>query len=230
MSAIAPGIRVLAAVRAGAVVVGRPRGVVHIYSGPLTRSGASAPTGAAPFCGTRSRRLRVLGKADDLSSFPGTGRRFCRSCTRRLPAALGVDGRRVLGDQREDWMAAFADLTVSDLHTAAGWCRTVSETHQVGRLLQMLHGPKPVRPRDVAGRALQAAHELVEKRRRILTTAERPAEEREGIVARRAAETAAHVRQQREHRRGYAAARAAERAALGKYLAPHERELLATGT
>lgn len=226
---IAPGIRVLAALRGGAVLVARPRGVVHVYDGDLTRSGRAVPGGARPFCGTRSRRLRVVGRADSLPTFPGAGRRFCRSCTDRLPAALGVEARSVL-ISRDDWLAAYAALTVEDLLVAAAWCRTVDETHQVGVLTQMLFGPKPLRPKTPAQEQLQRLHDAAVERRKVLRDLEMTDEERAARAARQEVETENFKRIQSARRSAAALNKAVDRRLRGQYLMPHERNLLQNST
>lgn len=221
---IAPGVRLVAALRFGAVLVARPRGVVHVHDGRLTPNG-SVPASVRPFCGTRSRRLRVVGTVDAMPNLIG-GRRFCRSCTRRLPAALG---RRVSEPgPRDEWLATYDGLTVEDLTVAARWTRTVDETYQVDRLALMLHGPKPLRPATAEQCALRDLHDLIEKRRRDLTRAAQTPEERAEAEARR--EAADHDRRRLAAARSKdaAVARAVERRERGQYLMPHERELLGT--
>jgi hypothetical protein len=226
---IAPGIRVLAALRGGAVLVARPRGVVHVYPGHLTRTGRAVPGSARPFCGTRSRRLRVVGRAGSLPSFPGAGRRFCRSCTDRLPAALGVDGRSALVS-RDDFLTAYAALTVQDLMVATSWCRTVEETHQVGHLVLILFGPKPLRPATSDELQLREVHDAIEHRRHALRDAELTDDERAARAANREAKAFEAARIQSARRSAAALDKAMDRRLRGQYLMPHERDLLQSST
>jgi hypothetical protein len=167
--------------------------------------------------------------ADALPVLGGqAGRRFCRSCTDRLPAALGADSRSVLVS-RDDWSAAYAGLTIEDLMVAAAWCRTVDETHQVGRIALMLYGPKPLRHAVATvpkGARVLALHEAIEKRRDRLRNAELTDAERAAQVARREAETAERQRIQSARRSAAVLDKAMDRRARGGYLMPHERELL----
>lgn len=221
---VALGVRIAAALHGDVVLVGRPRGVVHLHSGLVSRSGGSVPTGARPLCGVRTRRLRVLG--GDLGAaagVSGSGRRFCRTCTRLLPPRLGRD---VVLTTREDWVSAYDVLTTADLRLAAAWARTVDETWQVQTLLMRLHGPKPIRPATDAGRVLLAAYELVESRRHQLTSAAMTDEEKAAVIAHRETETFGRQRAEKARRRAIAVEKAQERARAGSYLLPRERELL----
>lgn len=226
---IAPGLRVVAALRAGSVLVARPRGTVHIHAGRLTRKGATVPTGVRPFCGVRSRRLRVVGHSGDLSVLGArTGRRFCRRCIDRLPAVLGVDDRQQLVT-RDDWLTAYGTLTAADLTAAAVWCRTVDEAHQVSRVILMQFGPKPLN-RFASPRATQLwdLHERVEVRRRRLVNRDRTEAERAQIVAMRDAEAADRQRTAKARRQEAAIDRAHERRRAGTYMTPYEKGLVGT--
>lgn len=66
----------------GAVLVHRPTGVLHVYTGPLTRTGAAVPRRHRAVCRTRTRRLTV-------APIPSDGRhqvraRLCAHCSARL--------------------------------------------------------------------------------------------------------------------------------------------------
>lgn len=225
---VALGVRITAALHGDVVLVARPRGVVHLHAGAVTRSGGSVPAGTRPLCGVRSRRLRVLGA--DLAAATGvaaTGRRFCRTCTTLLPPRLGRAVRLV---SRDDWIAAYDGvLTVADLHLAARWSREVWETEQVDRLLMALHGPKP--PHRKAAVALGAlelldAYEAAAKRRERLVAAAMTDEQRaEAADLQDAARFNSRLVRQAQ-RREIALARLLERQTAGSYLYPHERELL----
>ncbi|MEO6604320.1 MAG: hypothetical protein ABIN55_01780 [Aeromicrobium sp.] len=75
---------IVAATSAGTqpVLVGRPRGVTHVYLGPLTRTG-TVPTRHRPICNAHTRRLY------DRSSFPVRGELLmCARCSARLVCSL----------------------------------------------------------------------------------------------------------------------------------------------
>ncbi len=223
MTTPSPALRILAAVANGAVLVGRPHGVVHIHAGALTRGGCSVPRGERPYCGVRTRRLRVLGTTTADLTAAIAGRRFCRTCVTMLPARLGGGPGALV--TRDDWIAAYGDLTVADLHLAALWSRTVDETYQVMSVLRQ-HGSKPIRPTTDAGRALLAAYDAVLDRRRRLTSAAMTDDERAAVRDAREAELFSRRRAEKQRRKGIAIEKAQERARSGSYLFPHERQLL----
>jgi hypothetical protein len=208
------------------VLVARPHGVVHFYPGALTRSGAAVPAAARPFCGTRTRRLQVVARTVADVADAVAGRRFCRSCTHRLPARLGA-GRDLRLDTREQWVEAYADLTVADLRLAAAWCRTVEETYQVASLLMQVHGPKPIRPKTDDGRELLAAYDAVEDRRHLLTAAAMTDAERAAVAAARETDLFNRRLAEKQRRKSIAVEKAHARQRAGSYLLPHERELVA---
>lgn len=225
---VALGVRIAAALHGDVVLVARPRGVVHLHAGAVSRSGGSVPAGSRPLCGVRSRRLRVLGA--DLGTaarLSGAGRRFCRTCTTLLPARVGGDVSLV---SRDDWIAAYGGvLTVADLQLAGRWAVTVDETYQVETLLMRLHGPKPATQKAAAALgsvALLDAYETAAKRRRHLAAAAMTDEQRaEAASLQEAARFTTRLNRQ-ARRREIALSRVLERQASGSYLLPHERELL----
>lgn len=223
MTAATPALRVLAAIHSGAVLVGRPHGAVHVHPGDLTRSGRAVPASVHPFCGVRSRRLRVLATSSVEVPAALTGRRFCRSCTTRLPVRLGTAVELVT---REDRETAFGDLTVADLRLAGIWCRTPDETYQVQSLLMLVHGPKPIRPTSAGGQELLAAYDAIKDRRDYLVEQARTDDEIAAVRATR--EAAAHNRAlvEKNRRREIAIEKAAEVALAGGYVLPHQRDLL----
>lgn len=223
MNAAAP-LRVLAAVRAGAHLVARPVGVVHLAeAGPLTSSGLFLPRSSGPYCGARTRRLRVFGAG--VSGLQAAGRRFCRRCTAALPLSLGADVKQLR--TRDDDLTAYGHLTVADFTVAATWCRTVEETHQVGRIALVVHGPTPVRrPTDPAGTAydLWAFEQALLSRRRTLAVRALTPDE----LAAREAERDQQALVDDLARRGRARSRRLDRlhdmANQGRYLTRSERE------
>ncbi|MCR1785362.1 hypothetical protein KVF89_22670 [Nocardioides carbamazepini] len=239
MSAPAPALRILAAVAGGAMLVGRPRGVVHVYSGALTRSGRAVPAAARPVCGVRTRRLRVLvtpetrdrlvghATVTPAGDLAGRNRRFCRTCVAVLPARLGGGSGALV--TRDDWVAAYSDLTVVDFGLATAWARTVEETHQLSTVLSQVHGPKPARPakyRTPAEEELVAAYDAVNVRRRHLTVAAMTDDERAAVQAVRDTEMFNRRLTERQRRKAIAVENAQERARSGGYITPRDRELL----
>ncbi|UUW88352.1 hypothetical protein [Pimelobacter simplex] len=233
MSAPIPALRVLAAVANGAVLVGRPHGVVHVHHGDLTRSGRAVPAACRPVCGIRSRRLRVFIDAtqvgrlvgfttttgDDLTILTrGGARRLCRTCTAMLPARLGGGSGALVS--REDWLSAYGDLTTADLLVSAAWARTVDETHQVQFVAQMLFGSRHQAPE---------VHTAIEDRRKVLVAATRTSEEVAANRAYRVAEDHNRRLIATARRHQDLVERAQRKRRHGRYLMPHEREALATG-
>lgn len=223
-------LRLVAAIRGGARLAHRPArtSVVHLFTGPATPSGRFAAAAGRTVCQTRTRRLSLI--EPRLPRLDLDGRRFCRRCTTTLPACLGREVPRLV--TQDEWAEAYAHLTVADLVQVTTWCRTVDETHQVGRLAMLLFRPAPPR-RDLATDAHAAeVYDLdryITQRRRALAAAQVTPEELEERA--RAAEVeAAQDRLLREsRRRGDRVARIQERAARGAYLMAHERELLGAG-
>jgi len=220
MSNIAPALRLVAALRAGAHLVARPRsGVAHLYRGPVT-SGCRVPRGRRVVCGARTRTLTVV------ELLP---RRWCRRCNTLTRPAAELR-------TRDDWFTAFGHLAVTDVHAAALWSRTVDETHQVGMVARMLYGGKPtVAVARRAGltterRELLNLHEAIEGRRRFLATRERTEEERAAIAAGHEAEEHDRARLSKSRRDEAATTRAVDLAATGHYLTPWERAALKPDT
>lgn len=225
---IAPALRLVAAVASGAVLVGRPRsGVLHVYAGPLTPSDRFVPRSGRTVCRVRTRRLMVIEAASERLDL--RGRRVCRRCTPLLPASLGRVDAAELGAAREQWLAAYGHLSPADVRQAAACCRTVAETHQVGRVATMLHGEKPrglTTQLAPARAAVREMHDALETRRRHLAAAERTQDERDQVARLRAMDE--HERQRVETRRRNETARdrALDRLRRGQYLAPWERQLV----
>lgn len=216
MTAVA--IRLVAHLRAGHVLAARPRGVAHVYGGPLTRSGRPA---GRPLCGRRFRRLTVLDGPHALGKAQ-QGYRVCRGCTRSMLPTPGWVRPLV---SREDFIEAFGHLELEDLALAARWTRTVDETYGVGFLASYLFGPAGEHPAPAAD--WQQLERLIVDRRRYLANRERTPEEQAALAARREADLAetAAIRQRaiRERRIDVAIYRRDH----AKYLTPAERELLA---
>lgn len=227
-------LRILAALHAGAQLVHRPRGVVHLYAGPLTPSGRFAAAAGRTVCRARTRRLAVLDRPGGTVELGG--RRFCRRCTAALPPVLGAVVQHPVS--RDDWQAAYGALTLDDFETALAWsgcgraasledwAAAAAGTHTLGYLLSVVHGPQPFRrPTDAHGARLYDLHAaIVTARHRFAANARTP-EEREAN-RRQAEDLAAQTRLAlRAHRRADAVARAQDRRG---YRTPYERQLLAS--
>ncbi len=228
---MALGLRAVAADRNGAALARRPRSrVVHIVPpGPLTPSGRFLPLAARTVANESLKRLQV--EFTPLPDLQAAGLRFCRHCTATsaLPPSLGVavqipdvPSEGTMDDFRDAIRTAYGHLTPADLLTAARWCRTVEECHQLGTVASVLFGPAQATKDPVR-------HELentINGRRRALNTAALSPEEK----ADRAADRDEELRQARlaaESRRlATAADRVESRAARGAYLMPHERDLI----
>ncbi len=204
-------------------LVGRPHSpVAHLWVGPVTRSGRFAGAAGRPVCGARTRRLTVLEGVG--SVLDRRGRRVCARCV------------QILGDTqcatRDDWAAAYADLTVLDLVNANHLVRSVAESHRVGYLADVLFGPPPVkhtRARLTPERLeLRALHDRIEANRDFWRSRERSDEDREAAVAKRETETARNAQAVAQRKKDAVRDRLVERRLHGQYLRPHEQQLLDT--
>ncbi len=165
---------------------------------------------------TGFRSVRALGLLDD------SGQRVCDRCVTRLASLSGRVTRPVNRDQH---LAHYRGLTPSDLAIAVRMCRTVDETHRVGFVLALLHGPTPVR-RPVEPSVRQAVFDLnagIVAARRRLTAAARTPEEIE--LARQAREVQAHndALVEKGRRKARRLDRLTEYQHQGRYLTSSER-------
>lgn len=220
--------RTLPAARRDCVaLVRRPRGVIHVAVTPLTPSGRWAARTGRTVCHARTGRLIVVGRRGGL---PDLGARpLCKRCLKVLATRTDVPGLDGFPMTREQETEVFELITPQQLAAIATTCRTVDETHQVGRLASVLFGPATVKPaprRTPAEQAVVDLNDTVHAVRRHLTTAAMTDEEREAVARARELETAEHARVQTARRRNDARDRALDRRASGSYLMPHERELL----
>lgn len=201
-------------------LVGRPRGVAHVYVGPLTPSGRWVPRAGRAVCGTRTRRLSLL-ELDGTALDP-VGRRMCARCSTRLLSAA----RRVEQSYSRDFvLTKYHHLKVQHLAYANALATSVDETHRIGAVTLQILGPGNPRG-DQTQRAIHDLHRQIVARRRLLVAANRTPEEIEAAEQRRAidAHNDAVVRAARS--RDVAVGRALDRRARGGYLMPAERELL----
>lgn len=229
-SRIAPALRVLAALRAGAHLVARARRTTaaHLYRGPLTATGR-VPRDRRAHCRARTSTLHRVASAPrhpaDLDAVLDA-RPLCRRCLAACPAVLGHDHPHPLVT-RADEVATYAHLQPVDLAIAADRCATVDETHQVGRVVQQQLGPKPHQApaRRTHAQALAVdVHERVVQRRRYLAARERTAEQVAADTARRDGWQHDSDRIAAARREQLATEHAQEKARQGRYLTPRERE------
>ncbi len=207
-----------------AVLVARPHGVVHVSTDPLTPSGRYLTSGGRTVCRARTRRLAVLPRGEAARIFQE--RRVCARCIAHFADVPGVNGHSLPRDVEKD---TFGHLTIANLRTVLRSCTIADQTHHVGRLALMLFGPEPLAPktrRTPAQQELVDLHAEIRAVRHRLVAAERTEEERADILARRADETHNIQLQRQQTRRAAAVATAQERQRAGRYLTPHERELL----
>ena len=202
-------------------LVGRPHSpVLHVYVGPTTPSGQFVPRSCRTVCRTRTRRLKVLPRTG--SRLDLAGRRVCGRCSACLLSPGRQAGQPISRDQ---WLAAYRHVTLADLATATALATTSDETHRVGFIAGLVHGPSPVRrPRDLT--KLQARFDLEQeilRRRRHLRTAERTPEEIAADAMRREAEDHNNALIAKARRKEDRHARALDRMNRGQYLAPWER-------
>jgi hypothetical protein len=148
-----------------AVLAARPTSpVAHVHVGPLTRSRRFIPRAARPVCGMRTRRLHVLTETPFMVA---ATRRLCVRCSDHLsarvhtgdqcaapqrergpghptpavPAPAGV-GPHTTDElvSRDDYAAAYADLTPVDIALGAWVAETVEEVEHLELLALLLVG------------------------------------------------------------------------------------------
>jgi len=153
------------------------------------------------------------------------GRRFCRRCTSLLPTSLGRDVHRLVTP--DESKAAYGHLPPAAFKTAVAWCRTVDETHQVGRIILDIYGPPPMSRRCSPERQeIYKLHRALVKRRDTLRVRELSDEDRAEQVARREDETAEHARLVAAKKREDRATRAHDRHRRGEYVPLWDRPLI----
>jgi hypothetical protein len=117
--------------RVTCALVCRPRGVLHAYVGPLTRSGRYIPRAARPTCGVRTRALRVIPHSEVRRL------RVCVRCTARL---LRSPARETGHPTRGELLEAYAGVTAFDLALDAWRAETVGDVERVEHLALLLIG------------------------------------------------------------------------------------------
>lgn len=148
--------KALALAGVDAHLVARPRGVLHVYTGPITAC-AHVPRARRPLCRARTRQLTVV--KEPLSSLtPGcsssTARRLCARCATRLTRDGGRAAHRPLRSRR-DYLAAHARTTAHDLVFALKAAETPAEVDAAAHLtLALFDVPKAAVPHPATGRSL----------------------------------------------------------------------------
>jgi hypothetical protein len=129
---------VLLAAGPGVILVARPRGVAHLYAGPLTSSGAVVHS-HRPACGAHPGRLR------DLLSQPVPGElRVCLSCAARVSAALPAvraEHHAPVVVSMADDRRAYTGLTVVDIYLSVRFAVTEAELDECSLALQLCFTP-----------------------------------------------------------------------------------------
>ncbi len=226
MPTVAPGLRVVAALAAGARPAARRRSsVVHLYVGPISRTGRYATVAGRVLCGVRCLRLPLLQPV--ATGLELGGRRFCRRCTSLLPASLGRDVHRLV--TRDDSIAAYGHLTVADFAQAAAWTRTVEETYQVGHIASAVLGPpKRFGHRDELEQAVYDLDRVLIARRDRLRLAERTPDEVQAARTRKEMQDEESERARQSRIKAYQDAKHQDRLARGQYTTPWERQRAAS--
>lgn len=219
-----PGLslRVVAALAADALPAYRPRsGVVHLYLGRPTASGRYASVQGVTVCRSRTGRLHLQPGWNGLDL---RGRRWCRSCTRLLPTALGTDVCRLVS--REDLDRAYGHLSLPALETAAMWTTSVDDTHRVARVASVVLGPPQMYgARDAYAQRIYDLDQKLNARRRTLRVVEMTPEEREAAARVREDEADDRRRTRVARRKSIARERAIERRRRGVYMTPRDKAL-----
>lgn len=134
-------------------LVARPRGVLHVYTGPLTAC-AHVPRARRPLCRARTRQLSVVQVHSSLAMVSNSCRRMCVRCTARLTRDSGRAVHQPLRTRR-DYLQAHAHTTAHDLVFALKVAETPAEVDAAAHLtLALFDVPKAARPNPTTGRSL----------------------------------------------------------------------------
>lgn len=129
-------LALLRAAGESAQLVARPRGVAHVYVGPLTPSGRYVPRTGRTVCRARTRRLSVL-ESTPVALDP-TGKPACRLCTARL---AHVPRQGEAGPtSRDQVLTAYDGITAFDLAIDAFMAETPAEVERLEWLALLLVG------------------------------------------------------------------------------------------
>lgn len=139
---------VLAAAGPGHTPVARPGGPVHMYRGSLTPSGRSVPRGGQAAC-----RARILHRLSVIALGNATDRhlRVCARCSARFIPPSGA-GRAAPPVSRDDYLAAYGELTAADLAQVADAATTHEDVDQANHLALLVLGIAACREQLVGGR------------------------------------------------------------------------------
>lgn len=119
-----------------AVLVSRPRGVPHVYVGPLTPSGRLVPRAGRAVCRARTRRLTVLPSERRSSLDPCGPSRVCARCS----ACLSRDGQAEPLTSRAAYLEEHSGATKADVAFALELATTVAEVDAAAHLSLVLFG------------------------------------------------------------------------------------------
>ncbi|MDN4174695.1 hypothetical protein QWY28_17165 [Nocardioides sp. SOB77] len=146
-----------------AVLVARPTGVAHIYTGPLT-PGGSVPRRCRPACGAHTRRLTVIPSSERRSSLdPSTAITVCARCSARLSRQMRDRRAEPNPVTATDYRNTYGDLTRRDLWADAVMAETLEEIEAVAHLSLVLLGhPACEQPLPVAHVETQPARTLTQ--------------------------------------------------------------------
>lgn len=147
-----------------AVIVRRPRGVLHVADGRfLTRSGQAVPASLRPECGAATRRLRVV-DLDGWDSLKAGNPRMCRRCTRSI-AAQTRDWDRPLWN-RDEYRRAYAATTPLQLAHELEAAESLEEVTAAAHVALVLFGHRGcVTTRVTRPYGSPSLHELIARRR-----------------------------------------------------------------
>lgn len=122
-----------------AVLVSRPRGVPHVYTGPLTPSGRFARAAGRTVCRAHTRRLTVLPRSERRSSLDPEARRLCARCSARL-SDLDPRAGEPSPVHRDQWRREYAEVTRADVAAALLVAADEAEVDAASHLSLLLFG------------------------------------------------------------------------------------------
>lgn len=128
--------RALALAGPDAVLASRPRGVPHVYVGPLTPSGRQVPRAGRTVCRARTRRLTVIPSERRSSLDPCGPSRVCARCS----ACLSRDGQAEPLTSRAAYLEEYSGATKADVAFALELAATVAEVDAAAHLSLVLFG------------------------------------------------------------------------------------------
>lgn len=163
----------------GALLVSRPTGVVHVYTGPLTPSGRFIPLACRTVCRARTRRLSVIpSQRSSLHAEPT--RRLCARCSARLEASPVAARRAGPLTTRDQVLAAHTTTTAVQLVHEAELAETPEQLDHVAHVSLALFGHLGCTTTEVPRGGRRTLHEHVTFHRRRLDP--RPEEQRDATL------------------------------------------------